>query len=640
MGVDVYEEVEMRGQYRFYEEVIMRVNRLFAAFISVTLLSLALTACDRDKKPGKKIDNEKVQENADAENIKEQPDAYEGTDSTKDDNADVNDPDDRDRAIKKQNAKARRAYEDFFADDELAVSDVDVKGLFRKGNRYSFSDMIDTYIKNESEYLEPDEKVKLKDATYAYIDCGADGSVELAVDLNYTLYGDYNYVLFFKYDDGEVHLIGTDDWGYRSFLTVNEYGYVNIGGSGGANLYLNEYYYFDENSERIYLYSEETLMGMDSPRVQKFYLKGGYDRDDYPDDSFEADGYTVTTVNFREYEYDEDTTGDALYEKYYKDQIYCFEDSNEKSVKPDSYMIDLYEKEGVKWYSRSELDEIIRKHQDELGADERIREGKEAQWESIVELGVMKHPVDGKDEESTEVTQSYTTYVIKDDHPKPYLNPDNPYTDHEYSPITLKQIKCTENEITDTDEWFKRAGTSASGTDFSDDSYRYVLTGDAGYGTMTHVEVYNKSDNIQLYDFDFSDFLYEKGYEGRDYIDRGIRNCFITDSLLYLNISHRTYAEDCPINAFMICVDINSGEVMWISEPLVSNSDDFARYGDNMITGYGFTAEDDFIYILNRYTGKISEKIKVKKSPDHFAFVNHDLWVRTYSYDYEFSIVE
>ena len=88
----------------------------------------------------------------------------------------------------------------------------------------------------------------------------------------------------------------------------------------------------------------------------------------------------------------------------------------------------------------------------------------------------------------------------------------------------------------------------------------------------------------------------------------------------------------------MMCIDINSGDTIWVSDKLISNSNNFVRWGDNIITGYGFTAEDDYIYILNRFTGEVTEKIKVKKSPDYFAFVNDEVWVRTYSYDYVFKI--
>ncbi|MBR4719126.1 MAG: hypothetical protein IKP31_02660 [Lachnospiraceae bacterium] len=620
----------------------MKIKKSFEIFAMLICLAFMLSACGRNKKPGMQLpENGRTVKEEDAADENKQEDVKDDPDNSKDE--DKEGSADKSGDLKKNNARARRAYNSFFADADLAVSDVDVEGMLRKGNRYSFSEIIDAYIARESQYFGPDDDpVRLTDATYAYIDCGADGSVELAVNLNYTIYGDYNYILFLRFDDGDVHLFGTDEWGYRSYLNVNEYGYVDSGGSGGANLHIDEYYYFNSDCERIYLYSEETLMGMDTPRVPKYYLKGSYERNDYPDDSFEVDGYTVYTVNFREFEYDENMTEDNTYESYYKDQLYSFEDANGRPVNPDKDIAELYKKEGVKWYSYDELNEIVDKHQDELGAVVKIRNSEEAQWESIVDLGVMEHPVYGRSEgeEISEEASGPKVYVIMDDHDKPYLNPDNPYIDHEYNAITLKQTSCRENQITDTAEWFARAGTTESGTYFYDDNYYYRLTGDAGYGTMTHIEISSKSTGEFLYDFDFSDFLYEDGYEGNDYVDRGIYNCFITDNLLYLNISHRTYSDDCPVNAFMMCVDIDSGEVMWISKPLVSNSSDFARYGDNMITGYGFTAEDDFIYILNRYTGEISEKIKVKKSPDHFAFVDHDLWVRTYSYDYEFDIIE
>ncbi len=38
--------------------------------------------------------------------------------------------------------------------------------------------------------------------------------------------------------------------------------------------------------------------------------------------------------------------------------------------------------------------------------------------------------------------------------------------------------------------------------------------------------------------------------------------------------------------------------------------------GDAIISGYGFTAEDDFIYILNRHTGRTIERVPVSTAPD------------------------
>ncbi|HOO64713.1 MAG TPA: hypothetical protein PK364_12455, partial [Synergistaceae bacterium] len=40
-----------------------------------------------------------------------------------------------------------------------------------------------------------------------------------------------------------------------------------------------------------------------------------------------------------------------------------------------------------------------------------------------------------------------------------------------------------------------------------------------------------------------------------------------------------------------------TGEVLWRSAPLVSNCSNFARSGDGIITGYGFTEEDDYLYV-------------------------------------------
>ena len=49
-------------------------------------------------------------------------------------------------------------------------------------------------------------------------------------------------------------------------------------------------------------------------------------------------------------------------------------------------------------------------------------------------------------------------------------------------------------------------------------------------------------------------------------------------------------------------VDVNSNSVIWKTEPLTSNANTFEIIGDNIVCGYGFTAEPDYLYILDRYT--------------------------------------
>ena len=50
-------------------------------------------------------------------------------------------------------------------------------------------------------------------------------------------------------------------------------------------------------------------------------------------------------------------------------------------------------------------------------------------------------------------------------------------------------------------------------------------------------------------------------------------------------------------------LDPETGRVLWQSPSLVANADGFAVVGDVIVTGYGFTAEPDYLYALDRQNG-------------------------------------
>ena len=301
----------------------MRNELLRRILISACVVScLALTSCKKnveDKASATEPDNEETVswseegENDDGRKSSDKTDLNGLLPKT------LNDEGDRE--------KVKSAYMDFLADKELAAADFSEDGYFREGNRYSFSEMIDLYIKNEAQYID-DYEIGLMDAQYAYIDCGNDGSPEMAVQLTYQLYGEFNRVYFFKYKNGEVHLIGSDEWGYRSIMELNSLGYVINGGSGGAATWVNDHYYFNADGEKVFLYNFEQQMGLKTPRIPKFYMKGGFDRNDYPDDEFEVDGFMVYIYNFSKYVYDENAGPDDTYDSYYSKNMYCFLDNN------------------------------------------------------------------------------------------------------------------------------------------------------------------------------------------------------------------------------------------------------------------------------------------------------------------------
>ena len=60
--------------------------------------------------------------------------------------------------------------------------------------------------------------------------------------------------------------------------------------------------------------------------------------------------------------------------------------------------------------------------------------------------------------------------------------------------------------------------------------------------------------------------------------------------------------------------------------------------GGAILSGYGFTSEPDFLFVLDRASGRVLSKVKVASGPDYLIEKDGDLLVRTYDHDYVFAI--
>ena len=76
----------------------------------------------------------------------------------------------------------------------------------------------------------------------------------------------------------------------------------------------------------------------------------------------------------------------------------------------------------------------------------------------------------------------------------------------------------------------------------------------------------------------------------------------------------------------------------WRSADQTYNSMNFLVKGDVIFCGYGFTAEDDYLYQLDKNTGEVIDRLPLKKMPDLMAEKDDKLYVHTYSYDYEIEV--
>lgn len=173
-----------------------------------------------------------------------------------------------------------------------------------------------------------------------------------------------------------------------------------------------------------------------------------------------------------------------------------------------------------------------------------------------------------------------------------------------------------------------------------DSHYNYFA-----YGTESYVEVgavrlfiMNKENTKVLFDYQFDNYVYPpKIVEAdRNFVDFDVSNFTLQNGILYFSFYHRTYAYSSHgMNGYISALDTDSNKISWISKPLVCNAN-FIIDGDYIITGYGFTDEPDFLYILDKSNGSIISKTSLANGPDLIGINGNHIFVRTYSYEYDF----
>lgn len=237
--------------------------------------------------------------------------------------------------------------------------------------------------------------------------------------------------------------------------------------------------------------------------------------------------------------------------------------------------------------------------------------------------------------------------------------------------ITLKQISVKKNKITDESDWYISNDLSIQAYKLPNSNIyaplqyhfqplpegiplKYIdnLLTNAFYGDGYNIYLYGKNysagrfmlitdleNNKVKYFLDFENYFNCANYEELMSFPLKPVWAIVEDNVLYVSNAHKTYASTTNgINAFITAIDLRTLGIIWRSEPLVCNANNFEIIEDNIVCGYGFTAEPDFLYILNKNTGRKVKKIKVASGPDYIIRKQDKLHVRTYDRDYIFEI--
>ena len=195
-------------------------------------------------------------------------------------------------------------------------------------------------------------------------------------------------------------------------------------------------------------------------------------------------------------------------------------------------------------------------------------------------------------------------------------------------PFGIKLFEESANEIIDTDAWFEKNELQLDGNS-NEEEYGCYIDYDGVIVCIT------KGGEV-IAELEFTEFMYAPDLveEDRDFVDEKVRDAKIRNGVLYVSISHLTYAESAPSNAYIMAISLADSRITWKSEPLVCNSYNFEIVDDIIFTGYGFTAEPDYLFQIDRLTGTMLEQYKINSRADYIICKDDKLYVRTYDTDY------
>ena len=196
-------------------------------------------------------------------------------------------------------------------------------------------------------------------------------------------------------------------------------------------------------------------------------------------------------------------------------------------------------------------------------------------------------------------------------------------------PYSLEILSETYNNITFADEWYNATedvSLPMSGENwdcFYDENYTYQWD-----------YTYQWEDG-KLSIFDGENCLYVLEYPTDKWYVNGNNAC-LENGIFYGASVMNGYAQ--PDSCFMFAYDLENEKLLWRSADQTYNSMNFLVKGDVIFCGYGFTAEDDYLYQLDKNTGEVIDRLPLKKMPDLMAEKDGRLYVHTYSYDYVIGI--
>jgi hypothetical protein len=139
-----------------------------------------------------------------------------------------------------------------------------------------------------------------------------------------------------------------------------------------------------------------------------------------------------------------------------------------------------------------------------------------------------------------------------------------------------------------------------------------------------------------LYAFDFASYAWPPRIKpgDRDFVYEQPVWAEETGGVLYVETAHSTYARSSyGQNAYITAIDRKTRKALWRSPALVANANTFLVSGRYLITGYGFTDEPDYLYLLDRSTGSVVDRLLLPTGPEKITWQGKLIHVRTYDHN-------
>lgn len=200
--------------------------------------------------------------------------------------------------------------------------------------------------------------------------------------------------------------------------------------------------------------------------------------------------------------------------------------------------------------------------------------------------------------------------------------------------VSLEKLTENKTDYLSQDEWCAENNFDEIGYVY--DGYSYVV-GEQTYTLYVNDDFYGNSIKIDNSNSTFYSADIEDLYSG-DTSDLEIQYALMNDGIIYVELSYNGYSADNPDSSFIVAYDPASDAVLWQSDYLVANCHNFLIEGNTIITGYGFTAEPDYLYLLDKNSGKVVEKIAVNSAPDQMEVRDDILYLCTYNTAYTFKV--